>query len=453
VSRSEALARAGHVVGAPHYVWPGQAGGDDVDHRPDLDSAGVLLYERLTGRRPFDAPSPTAVMVAHLHEDAPALPDPYEHTKWGEAVRRSLVKQPWDRIESARVFLDVLNRDSDQHLADARMEKVERVKVGWGGARGPMVAAESEVSQLRERLGTLDEAPTKIITDLEQLREDAQAFDADATTEYLTPSYIGAEGEDSTSIYQRAAHGPDSGDYTDRRGTPTTDPGNLPAGGLNRSGSTTDRTLSPVDAGEGHDGRTVFLAVAVGFVGALMLMLLAVVWMDDGQDPVDLTNPSVSADTSADTTSPDPKDVEDTGAPSAIQLEASERIAERTARARHTAATDVVAGVLVAEVEAEEAQERDPKRVRKNRKNRKNRKSDGEQVALVITSVPSGARVHIDGKAAGITPLKRGVARGNKKLRVRISYLGYQDETVNVRPDDTRRVNVKLKKDRIRMFP
>ncbi|WP_460067731.1 protein kinase domain-containing protein [Streptomyces sp. YKOK-I1] len=102
------MTQTGMVVGTPQYLSPEQALGRGVDARSDLYSVGIMLFQLVTGRLPFDADSPLAIAYAHVQEEpvAPssinrALPPAVD-----ALVARALKKNPNDRFPSAVAMRD-----------------------------------------------------------------------------------------------------------------------------------------------------------------------------------------------------------------------------------------------------------------------------------------------------------------------------------------------------------
>ncbi|MEE9532821.1 MAG: serine/threonine-protein kinase, partial [Acidimicrobiia bacterium] len=96
-------ASAESVVGTPQYMSPEQvAGWDEIDHRSDIYSLGVMAYQMLTGKLPFDGESPREILEKHIKEK----PVPIRHINasvpknFAGAIMRCLEKDPWDRFST-----------------------------------------------------------------------------------------------------------------------------------------------------------------------------------------------------------------------------------------------------------------------------------------------------------------------------------------------------------------
>lgn len=100
------LTTIGQVLGTPHYMSPEQGEGKFADYRADLYSAGVMLFELLTGNKPFTANTPSGVIYQHVHADIPALPP--ELSRYQSIIDRAMAKNPDDRYQSARELIGVL---------------------------------------------------------------------------------------------------------------------------------------------------------------------------------------------------------------------------------------------------------------------------------------------------------------------------------------------------------
>ncbi len=113
-----AITREGMVMGTPHYMAPEQALGlRDVDHRADLYSLGVLLFECLTGTLPFEADSELRLIQLQAHAPPPEILDraPWVPKPVADVVRRALAKRPEDRYPSGKelaLALESAYRDS-----------------------------------------------------------------------------------------------------------------------------------------------------------------------------------------------------------------------------------------------------------------------------------------------------------------------------------------------------
>ncbi|MFV2119803.1 protein kinase domain-containing protein, partial [Streptomyces sp. Act-28] len=102
------MTQTGMVVGTPQYLSPEQALGRGVDARSDLYSVGIMLFQLLTGRLPFDADSPLAIAYAHVQEE-PVPPSSFNRSitpAMDALVARALRKNPNERFPGAAAMRD-----------------------------------------------------------------------------------------------------------------------------------------------------------------------------------------------------------------------------------------------------------------------------------------------------------------------------------------------------------
>jgi len=112
-SKRETLTQAGVVFGTPEYLSPEQAMGEAADGRADLYAAGIMLYEMLTGQRPFEAASKVEVLSMHLTRDAVPMhkvaPQADVPAALERVVEKAMAKKREERFATAATFLRALD--------------------------------------------------------------------------------------------------------------------------------------------------------------------------------------------------------------------------------------------------------------------------------------------------------------------------------------------------------
>lgn len=318
------LTQDGTVLGTPHYMSPENIVGDSVDHRADLYAVGVILYELLVGEHPFEAASPSAVMVRHLRDEPPHLPGAYRGSAFDLAVQGCLEKQPLDRVESAARVREIL--DSNPAPDDA--------------------------------------------TGLAAVEEGAQ-----------------------------------------------------------------EHADSP--------GRSSRKAVSLAAIVVMLLILtISVGWKvwyatqanDEADQPLTKEEAVVKTE---------PVDV---GLKAVIEEEPSSFAFDEDG------GLNLAAFDMGSEVEDEPAVATKVEPVDKPVKKPVVEKEKAELVTISIESTPSNASVSIDGIPVGNTPVQHRVSRSEEVVKVRVSLLGYKNETFSVAPKRDVEIKAKLQFDRIKMF-
>ncbi|MFN2579309.1 MAG: protein kinase, partial [Pyrinomonadaceae bacterium] len=108
--------KEGIVMGTPHYMSPEQARGQKMDSRTDIFSLGVVLYEIVTGRAPFEGETPSDILVSVLEKEPPSLttyrseaPDELQ-----EIIARALTKKVSERYQTSAQLLGALRALKDK---------------------------------------------------------------------------------------------------------------------------------------------------------------------------------------------------------------------------------------------------------------------------------------------------------------------------------------------------
>ncbi|WP_051536235.1 Stk1 family PASTA domain-containing Ser/Thr kinase [Ruminococcus flavefaciens] len=118
-AREEGKTATDQAIGSVHYISPEQASGNVTDAKSDIYSVGAMMYEMLTGRKPFDSDNPVAIAVMHMHDIPerprainPDIPDGLE-----EIVLRAMEKAPEDRYQTtAEMISDIEAFKADPHI-------------------------------------------------------------------------------------------------------------------------------------------------------------------------------------------------------------------------------------------------------------------------------------------------------------------------------------------------
>ncbi len=152
MSQSNTLTK--EALGSVHYISPEQAKGGSIDNRSDLYSLGVVMYEMMTGRPPYDGETPVAVAIQHINSK-PQMPSTLNPNIPGgleQIIMKVMDGEPDKRYSSAQAMLydmDEFRKDPsilfDYHNASAGMDDAILIKsTAAAGATAPKTGATGE---------------------------------------------------------------------------------------------------------------------------------------------------------------------------------------------------------------------------------------------------------------------------------------------------------------------
>ncbi len=140
------------VVGTPSYMSPEQARGEPLDGRSDVYSLGVMLFELITGSRPFDSDTPYSIAVMHVTMPPPSPRDvePGVTSAVEAVILRALHKQPDKRYATAGELAQALRRAADPAAAAADNPAAPKrsTQPAPSGAPNDLASAGADTSQI-----------------------------------------------------------------------------------------------------------------------------------------------------------------------------------------------------------------------------------------------------------------------------------------------------------------
>jgi serine/threonine-protein kinase len=154
--KAAAESEAGKAYGTPYYISPEQIRGDvDIDFRADLYSLGATMYHVLTGRPPFEADTPTAVMHKHLKE--PLKPPDHINTALSAGISEII------EVSMAK------NRDERYSSTQDLLEDLKAVQMGHSPVHARHIVTIEDLDKIQETGKTVDIAAPPRVSPMQQL--------------------------------------------------------------------------------------------------------------------------------------------------------------------------------------------------------------------------------------------------------------------------------------------
>ena len=144
--------KAGMILGTPSYMSPEQARGGRIDRRADIFSLGAILYELLTGEKPFPGNTPTTIIYKILHEEPIPVRviEPAVNLEFDRIVRKALSKSPFERYEDCQELRVELKAIASSDAAQ-QAKKAARLPSAAVRPKGPRPARKAAAPQPEEQ--------------------------------------------------------------------------------------------------------------------------------------------------------------------------------------------------------------------------------------------------------------------------------------------------------------
>lgn len=137
----EDLTQTGLFMGSPKYMSPEQIRGERVDGRADIYSLGIIMYEMLTGKVPFDRTNSVNILMAHVHEPPPPMADINPNVTipplFEQVILKAIAKRPDDRYASMDALLLALKEAADPLINSDTSGRVSLSSTGAFRASDP----------------------------------------------------------------------------------------------------------------------------------------------------------------------------------------------------------------------------------------------------------------------------------------------------------------------------
>jgi serine/threonine protein kinase len=164
VEATAQLTAPGVFLGTPIYASPEQALGKEVDGRSDIYSLGVMLYEMATGRPPFHADTPMAILIQHIHDPLP-MPrtiNPAISETTEQVILKALAKEPEQRYLSAGEMANALAGQAGRPFQTADDLARDLAMAAAGGAKEDALSGDPLALPGKKPVGSTPLPPTPL---------------------------------------------------------------------------------------------------------------------------------------------------------------------------------------------------------------------------------------------------------------------------------------------------